>query len=73
MSITTIQQSTEVSDVGMVTVSDIVEDTENEVFVREIRAYSVPNTLGTRTLLFTLKVTADDESYIELNAPASTF
>jgi hypothetical protein len=75
MAIVTIQQSTEVSEVGLVTISDVVEDEEAETttFVREIKAFGVPDIGGTRTLMFTLRLTAATEAGVKLQAPEQTF
>lgn len=73
MSITTLQQSTEVTGVGMVTISDIVEDTTNDVFIREIKVFGEADSSGGRTLIFTLRLSAIEEDSVVLNAPAQTF
>lgn len=73
MTISTIQQSVEVSDVDLVVITEATEDTENSVWVREIRAYDVAASNGAQTLLFTLRLTATTEDGIALTAPAQTF
>lgn len=73
MTVTTIQQVVEVTEVGMLTATDIVEDPDTHLFVREIRAYGEPVGLGTRPLLFTLKLTASSEAFVQLSAPIQTF
>jgi hypothetical protein len=74
MTITTIQQSIEVSNVGLATISDIVEDEENAVWIREIRVYGeLDSGQAARTLLFTLRLSADAKAYVELQAPTQTF
>jgi hypothetical protein len=77
MTINTLQLSSEVTDVGLVTISDIVEDTDDEdntVYVREIKVFSeIPSGGTTRTLLYTLRLTASEETSVQLVAPAQTF
>lgn len=74
MAITTIQQATEVSGVNMITISETIEDEENNVFVREIKAFGPADQFsGTRPLLFTLKLTAPTSAALSLTAPVQTF
>ena len=73
MAIETIQQIVEVTAVDMLTTTDPTLDTVNSVYVREIRAYGPDNGLGTRPLIFTLRVSGADATKIALSAPAQTF
>ncbi|WP_065755193.1 hypothetical protein [Bradyrhizobium paxllaeri] len=73
MAITTIQQATEVSEVNMVTISETVQDEENNVYVREVRAFGAADDSGTRPLLFTLRLTAPTAAALSLTAPVQTF
>ena len=50
MAITTLQQSTEVSGVGVLTLSETVHDDVNSVWVRELKAFG-PEEGGVRPLL----------------------
>lgn len=72
MAITTIQQATEVSGVGITTLSETVHDDDNSVWVRELKAFG-PEEAGVRPLLFTLRLTAASESNLSFQAPVQTF
>lgn len=72
MTIETIQQSTQVSDIGLVTFSDIVHDNDNNVYVREFKAFG-PQTDGVRPLIFTLKLVAETSEALQITAPIQTF
>ncbi len=72
MAITTLQQSTEVSGVGILTLSETVEDEVNSVWVRELKAFG-PEEGGVRPLLFTLRLTAASENSLAFMAPVQTF
>jgi hypothetical protein len=72
MAITTIQQSTEVSGVGMLTLSDTVHDDVNSVWVRELKAFG-DEVGGVRPLLFTLRMTASSADPLAFTAPVQTF
>jgi hypothetical protein len=68
MSITTLSQTIEVTDVQDVVVTDAETDTETGDFVREIRilgADQVP--------IFTLRIAADDREKINVTAPEQQF
>lgn len=74
MTISTIQQTIEISAADLVTISDIVEDTENSVWVREIKVFGAPTIVSTaRPLYFTLRVTSTTEDGVKMNAPAQVF
>lgn len=72
MAITIIQQATEVSGVGILTLSETVHDDDNSVWVRELKAFG-PEEGGVRPLLFTLHLTAASESNLAFQAPVQTF
>jgi hypothetical protein len=72
MAITTIQQATEVSGVGILTLSETVHDDVNSVWVRELKAFG-PEEEGVRSLLFTLRLTAASEVSLAFSAPVQTF
>ena len=72
MTISTLQQITEVTEVDSVTISEIVQDSEG-LFVREIRTYGPDDGGGTRPLLFTLRLSGATADKVTLNAPAQTF
>ncbi len=71
MTISTLVQTIEVTDPDLVTVTDITEDTENNTWVREIRAYTV--SAGTTTLIFALRLVASTEDAIKITAPTQQF
>lgn len=74
MAITTIQQACQVSDVGIITVSDTTHDDDNDVWVREFKAFGPAETVsGVRPLLFTLRLTAATAEALSLSAPVQTF
>lgn len=74
MAITTIQQATEVTDVGLTTLSEIIRDEPNNVYVRELKTFGAADTVsGIRPLLFTLRMTSGTEAPLQLTAPAQTF
>lgn len=72
MAITTIQQATEVSGVGITTLSEVVHDNVNSVWVRELKALG-PEVGGIRPLLFTLRMTAASAEALSFTAPVQTF
>jgi hypothetical protein len=74
MPINTIQQSTEVSEVDLLSVSATVHDDVNSVYVREFKAFGpADQTSGVRPLLFTLRLTAATAEALALQAPIQTF
>ena len=73
MAITTIQSAIEISDVGQLVTSEIVEDEANSVWVRKVEVYSLPNENGQRDLLFTMRLLAAEEINLELLAPSQRF
>lgn len=73
MAITTLQQSTEVSGVGIITLSETIHDDVNSVWVRELKAFGPAEEGGVRPLLFTLRLTAASEDYLAFMAPVQTF
>lgn len=73
MSITITAQSVEVTDIGSVQITDIVEsedEDQNTIYVREIRVYTSD---VSPKLVFTLKLVGATENIVELQAPAQTF
>jgi hypothetical protein len=72
MAITTIQQATEVSGVGILTLSESIHDNVNDVWVRELKAFG-DLTDGVRPLLFTLRLTASTTDALSFTAPVQTF
>lgn len=72
MAISTIQQATEVSEVGITTLSETVHDDVNDVWVRELKAFGEESG-GVRPLLFTLRLTASTSEALSFTAPAQTF
>lgn len=74
MAITTIQQACEVSGVGIITVSDVVHDDDNDVWVREFKSFGPADVAsGVRPLLFTLRLTAPTAEALSLTAPVQTY
>jgi len=78
MTITTIQQAVIITEVGLITVGDIVDgDEENQVEsgmkVREIRVLGEADGEGQRPLLYTLRLVGATTVNVQLNAPAQVF
>lgn len=73
MSITTLVQVQLVDSVGSIVATDITQDSDTSLFIREFRVYSVPDGEGNITLLYTLRVSATAKNSIELTAPAIQF
>ena len=77
MTISVLQQTTEVTDVGQISATDIVETQDENggtIYVREIRAYSAPaDESSSQALLFTLRMVSPTKANLELNAPVQTF
>jgi hypothetical protein len=68
MTITTLSQKIEVTDVEDVIVTDAETDTETGDYVREIRI------IGTDQVpIFTLRIAADDREKINVTAPEQQF
>ena len=73
MAVTTIVQTTQVDDIGMVTVSEIIQDPDTNQWVRVIQVFKPPNVLGDSALQFTLRLLAETKGAVELSAPAVHF
>lgn len=72
MTISTIQQAVEVSDVGITTLSETVHDNVNSVWVRELKVFG-DEVSGVRPVLYTLRMTAATEEALTFKAPVQTF
>jgi hypothetical protein len=72
MAITTLQQATEVTGVGTTTLSEVVRDEPNDVYVRELKVLGDPVS-GVRPLMFTLRLTAPTAEALAFVAPIQTF
>lgn len=71
--ITVTSQAMKVEDVEQVIITDKVEDEENQIWVREVRVFGVAPVGQARPLIFTLRLEAAEEQFIDLQAPAQTF
>lgn len=72
MAISTLQQSMEVTGVGTTTLSEVVRDELNDVYVRELKVFG-DVVSGVRPLMFTLKLTAPTAESLQFVAPIQTF
>ncbi len=72
MAITTILQATEVSEVNQITISEVIHDEVNDIYVREVKAFGADAGSGP-PLLFTLRLTAATDTALALTAPVQTF
>ena len=74
MTIVTTNQSLNISNVRSVVVTEIVQDTETQQFIREIRIFGeVEGESGIAPLICSIRVSSATRSRIHISVPASEF
>ncbi len=68
MTISTLTQKIEITDVGSLTVTDVTQDSDTHKYIREIRVFDSDG-----QSLFTMRCSGDEAANVQLQAPTQTF